>query len=123
MYVDAIGFEYKSNPYSTARVPRAREWQKRNGRLSIHCTTKGSKEGNTLVKFTVVIAHEVGVVLCKEVTTRIICEQYATIIIFQTALNKTKNPKGKRILQDGYRAQNSKKAKRDICFLDKEKQI
>ena len=114
MYVDAVGLEYKSNPYSAARAPREREWRKRNERLSIHCTAKGSKEGTTQVKFMVGIAHEVGVVLCREVTTRLTGEQYATMLHdhFPTALDKTKNPKGKRILQDGDPAQNSKKAKR-----------
>ena len=119
MYVDACGFEYKSNPYATARSPRAREWRKRCERLNIYCTAKGSKEGSTQIKFMVGIGHGAGVVFCDEVTTRLTGEQYDTMIHkeFLPAIAKTKNAKGKRILQDGDPAQNSQKAKR---AMDKE---
>ena len=65
------------------------------------------------------IGHGAGVVLCDEVTTRLTGEQYATMIHkeFLSAIAKTKNAKGKRILQDGDHAQNSRKAKR---AMDKE---
>ena len=56
MYIDAVGYEYKSNPFEHSKTPAAREWRLKNEVLLIGCTTKGKKEGATQVKFMVGIS-------------------------------------------------------------------
>ena len=112
MYLDGVGFEYKSNPYEHSKTPGAREWRLRNEGLKRGCTTKGSKEGTTKVRFIVGISYKNGVVLCEPITERFKGPYFAKMIRrkFPNALRKTNNPQAKRILQDGDPTQNSKKA-------------
>ena len=63
MYVDGVGFAYKSNPYVHSKTPEARVWQLKNEELEF--TTKGKKEGEVQVKFLVGIGHNSRVVLCE----------------------------------------------------------
>ena len=116
MYVDAVGYEYKTNPYEHAKTPCAREWRMKNEGLDVGCTTKGSKEGCKQVKFLVGMAHNVGVVLCKELTQPMSGTYYAELVLeaFPTALERTMNARGKRVLLDGDPSQNSRRAKQAL---------
>ena len=58
MYVHAVGYEYKTNPYEQAKTPSAREWRLRNEGSNVGCTTKGAKEGCKQVKFLVGMAQQ-----------------------------------------------------------------
>ena len=106
MYVDGVGFIYKSNPYS--KTPSARKWRLKNETLEF--TTKGKKEGEVQVKFLVGVGHNAGVVLCKRLTGRMNGKYYTSIIrrCFRRALKKMMSPKAKRILVDRDPSQNSK---------------
>jgi len=75
-------------------------------------TTKGSKVGKTQIRFLIGIAHDAGVVLCEriQVEGRLKGVHYAAIIksgVFDQAINQTKNPAIRVILQDNDPVQNS----------------
>lgn len=115
LYVDGVGFEYKSNPYEHAKSLGAREWRMEGEGLNINCTAKGAKEGKTNCQFMVGMTFGEGVVLCVPLTRRISGEYFAQIIKndVKDALVRSKK-KSKRILQDGDPSQNSKKAKDEL---------
>lgn len=113
MYLDGVGFEYKSNPFDHAKNLGAREWRLRKEGLAYQCTSKGAKEGKKYVKFMVGISHGAGVVLCQPLD-RCISGQYFAEMIETNIADALRNS-GKtsnRILQDGDPSQNSKMAKR-----------
>ena len=114
MYIDGVGYEYKSNPYEHSKTPAAREWRLKNEGLNIGCTTKGKKEGVKQVKFMVGISYNKGVVMCQRITRRMDGARFARMIkgTFPAVLENTINPSSKHILQDGDPAQNSQKALR-----------
>ena len=115
MYVDGVGFEYKSNPYDHAKSLGAREWRKVKEGLDINCTSKGNKEGKTYVKFMVGMSHNTGVVMCEPLTERMSGGYYADLIknTFGVAfINSGKS--SRRMLQDGDPSQNSKKAQNEM---------
>ena len=115
MYVDGVGFEYKSNPYEHAKSLGAREWRMEGEGLNINCTAKGAKEGKTNCQFMVGMTFREGVVLCVPLTRCISGEYFAQIMKndVKDALVRSKK-KSKRILQDGDPSQNSKKAKDEL---------
>ena len=117
MYVDAVGFEYKCNPYLHAKQPRAREWRLKNEGLSV--TSKGKKEGMNQVKFLVGIGHNAGVILVEPITQTMNGQYYASIVrrCFPHALAQSKSPKAKRILVDGDPCQISHKAEKAISRI------
>ena len=62
------------------------------------------------------MAHNVGVVLCKERTQPMSGTYYAELVLeaFPTALERTMNPHGKKVLLDGDPSQNSRRAKQAL---------
>lgn len=118
MYVDGVGFEYKSNPFLHAKRPQAREWRLKNEGLL--CTSKGKKEGAVQAKFLVGIGHNAGVVLCERLTQKMNGRYYASLVhrCFRSAFKKTMSPKAKRVLVDGDPSQNSKRAKKAIARIN-----
>ena len=115
MYVDGVGFEYKSNPYDHAKSLGAREWRKIKEGLSVNCTAKGNKEGKTYVRFMVGISHSAGVVMCEPLTERMSGEYYAELIKNTFGIAMVKSGKSsRRMLQDGCPSQNSKKTQNEM---------
>ena len=45
LYIYAVGFEYKYNPYEHAKLLASREWRMVSEGLDVNCTLKGCKEG------------------------------------------------------------------------------
>lgn len=95
------------------RLIRQEEWRKRSEGLKRGCTAKGSKEGAVNVNFMVGISYHNGVVLCEQYSGAINGRKMADMIhsAFPPAFQKSIDPKGKRVLQDGCPRQNSKKAR------------
>ena len=108
MYVDWVGFAYKSNPYLHSKTPGAREWRLKHEALEV--TTKAKKEGEVQTKFLVVVRHKAGVVLCERLTSRMNGKYYTSIVWrwFCRALKVSMSPKAKLVLFDGDPLQNSK---------------
>ena len=115
LYVDGVGFEYKSNPFEHAKSLGSREWRMASEGLKLNCTSKGRKEGKTTVQFIVGMTYEEGVVLCVPMTQRISGQYYAEIIRdhVKDALRRS-GKTSKRILQDGDPSQNSKLARKEL---------
>lgn len=111
-YLDATGFEYKTNPYDQARAPKSREWRRRDEGLII--TAKGKKEGVVSTNFMVGISYNCGVVLCERYEGAINGDKMVNIILnsFPQAFKKSVAPRAKRLLMDGCPRQNCKKAQR-----------
>jgi len=109
-YLDATGFQYKTNPLDQARTPRAREWRKKSEGLI--ATGKG-KEGVVNSCFMVGISYNAGVVLCEKYVGSITGAKCAEIAVssFPDAFQKSVAPRAKRVIQDGCPRQNSKVAK------------
>ena len=112
IYLDAKGFQYKTQPLDQARAPSAREWRKRNEGLKFGCTAKGSKEGCVNVNFMVGISHSSkGVVLCHHFKKALTADKMVQIIetAMPEAFDKSIDSFGRRVLMDGCPRQNSKK--------------
>lgn len=112
LYIDGVGFEYKSNPYEHAKALTSREWRMINEGLDINCTSKGKKEGKTVSSFMVGMTFDKGVVMCVPLTQGVTGEYYAELI--KTDVKIALQNSGKtcnRILQDGDPSQNSKRAR------------
>ena len=112
MYIDGVGFEFKTKPLDQAKAPMAREWRKKSEGLKI--TMKGKKEGSKNINFIVGISYRKGVVLCQQYEGAINGEKFTKIIkeAMPLAIQNSNAPQSKRILQDGCPRQNSKKALR-----------
>ena len=115
-YLDGKGFAWKSNPLDQARAPRARIWRKRNEGLELGCTAKAGKAGVTNVNFMVAISWTHGVVLCEHYEGNITGQKFADIVTqhFPGAFERSIDPRGRRILQDGCPRQNSAAARNAI---------
>lgn len=111
-YLDAKGFQYKTNPQDQARAPRACQWRKRNEGLELGLTRKCSKAGVVNINFMVAISHGKGVVLCETYEGSINAERMATIVDehFDRAFQASSNPTTRRFLMDNCPRQKSKKA-------------
>jgi len=111
-YLDAKGFQYKTNPQDQARAPRACQWRKKNEGLEFGLTRKCSKAGVVNVNFMVAISYGKGVVLCEPYFGSITAEKMETIVDehFDTAFQKSSNPTTRRFLMDNCPRQKSKKA-------------
>ena len=109
-YLDGTGFEYKTNPFESARTPKSKEWRLNNEGLSF--TQKGKKEGVVNTNFMVGISYDKGVVLCSHYEGAITGSKMANIVSedFEEALSSSNGPKVKRILMDGCPRQSSKVA-------------
>ena len=111
LYLDGVGFEYKTNPFDQACAPKSREWRKRNEGLSYRCTAKGKKEGTTQARFMVAISYERGVVMCEQYDS-IDGPTFAKMMdnCIPQAFALSINPHGNLFVQDGDPSQNSKVA-------------
>lgn len=109
-YLDGTGFEYKTNPFESARTPKSKEWRKTNEGLTY--TQKGKKEGVVNTNFMVAISYNKGVVLCSHYEGQITGSKMANIVLedFEEALASSNGPKVKRFLMDGCPRQSSKVA-------------
>ena len=111
IYLDAKGFQYKTQPLDQARAPSAREWRKRNEGLKFGCTAKGSKEGCVNINFMVGISRSKGVVLCHHYKKALTADKMVQIIetAMSEAFDKSIDLFDRRVLMDGCPRQNSKK--------------
>ena len=109
MYIDGVGFEWKSNPSTSVRGTRAMGWRKPSQGLDINQTGKGKKEGKTNAYFYVGISYNKGVVMSKAYTGRMNAVKYERSIVpaIIQGLENSINPLGKRILQDNCSIMNS----------------
>lgn len=64
MYIDGVGFEFKTKPLDQARAPSAREWRLKSEGLKV--TMKGKKEGSRNANFMVGISYEKGVIAVQQ---------------------------------------------------------
>lgn len=112
MYLDGVGFQFKTRPLDQARAPTAREWRLKSEGLKI--TMKGKKEGAVNANFMVGMSYNHGVVMCEQYRGSITGEKMARIIntAIPQALDMSVAPMTRRILQDGCPRQNSKTALR-----------
>lgn len=113
-YLDAKGFQYKTNPFDQAKAPGARIWRMKSEGLEFGLTAKGSKEGATNLNFMVGISYNKGVVLCVPHEGTITGDKMAKIVRnhFDAAFKKSINPVSRRFLMDNCPRQKSKKAMR-----------
>ena len=109
MYLDGVGFEWKTNPSASCAGTRAMGWRKRNQGLDLNQTGKGKKEGKKNAYFYVGISWKKGVVMCKAYTGRMTAKRYHEHIVpaIIKGVERSINPLGKRILQDNCSIMNS----------------
>lgn len=109
MYLDGVGFEWKTNPCASAAGNRSMGWRKPSQGLDIHQTAKGKKEGKVNAYFYVGISWNKGVVTCKAYTGRMNAEKYFAHILpsIVAGMKNSINPLGKRLLQDNCSIMNS----------------
>lgn len=110
MYLDGVGFEFKRNPFLSAKTSRTMGWRKPNQGLDINQTAKGKKEGKNQARFYVGISFGKGVVLCKPYTGAMNSERYCNLIVpkIVEGMEISSNPVSKRVLQDNCPVMNSK---------------
>ena len=108
MYLDGVGFEYKSNPAKSVPGTKTMGWRRKSQGLDLHQTSKGKKEGKHNAYFYVGIRHGRGVVCCKAYTGRMNAERYCEHIVPSIIAGLGDfNPMGKRVLQDNCSIMNS----------------
>ena len=109
MYLDGVGFEWKSNPSASVAGTRSISWRSTTQGLDMNQTSKGKKEGKKNAYFYVGISWNKGVVTCKAYTGRMNSERYAAHIVpsIITGMKNSINPLGKRLLQDNCSVMNS----------------
>ena len=109
MYIDGVGFEWKSNPCASVAGTRSMGWRKRSQGLDINQTSKGKKEGKVNAYFYVGISWNKGVVMCKAYRGRMNGERYHAQILpsIVEGVQRSINPLGKRVLQDNCSIMNS----------------
>lgn len=112
-YFDGVGFQHKTNPYSTATSCGKKVWRKTEEGLHVDCTAKGSKVGygGKQAKFFVAISYNHGVILAEQYE-HLSGETFANFIRqhFQDVFRKS-GKQSMTWLQDGDPSQNSKKSK------------
>ena len=109
MYLDGVGFEWKSNPCKSVPGTRTMGWRRRTQGLDMHQTAKGKKEGKKNAHFYVGISYNKGVVMCKGYTGRMNAEKYNRVIVpaIIQGMQESINPISKRLLQDNCSVMNS----------------
>ncbi len=110
MYIDGVGFEFKTKPLDQARAPSSREWRLTSEGLKV--TMKGKKEGVRNATFMVGMSYRNGVIACSQYFGSITGKKMAKIIDedLAPAVERSIEPRARRILQDGCPRQNSKTA-------------
>ena len=104
MFVDVVGFQYKTNPYDLATTPKAKSWRTKSEFLKI--TRKGAKEGVRTIKYLVGITHGKGVTMCVKMPSTFTGAYFAHVIAlghFEQGLTEARI-----ILQDNDKVQNEK---------------
>jgi len=113
-YFDGKSFVHKTNPRDQARAPGARIWRRSSEGLHEHCTSKGSKAGNSgkVAHFFVAMSHSSGVVLCEQYE-KLTGQMFADFVKehFLDTFQRCGNSHEDRcFLMDNDPSQNSKKA-------------
>ena len=110
MYIDGVGFEFKTKPLDQARAPSSREWRLKSEGLKV--TMKGKKEGTRNATFMVGMSYRKGVIVCSQYFGSITGKKMAKVIDedLAPAVERSIEPRARRILQDGCPRQNSKTA-------------
>ena len=110
MFIDGVGFQFKTKPLDQARAPTSREWRLKSEGLTV--TMKGKKEGCVNANFMVGMSYGCGVILCEQYRGCITGEKMKKIINvgIVPALEQSVAPRTRRILQDGCPRQNCKAA-------------
>lgn len=111
-YLDGTGWVHKTNPSQNARTQRTRTWKKKNESLSLHCTSKGKKEGvgGKMARFMVAMAHGKGIIACHQYAGKLNGEDFAQMIndnFPEWFLKVATRRQPKIFLQDGDPTQNS----------------
>ena len=108
MYLDGVGFEFKTKPLDQARAPSAREWRLKSEGLRV--TMKGKKEGSNNANFFVGMCYKKGVIAVKQYKGPITGAKCAKITkeCLAPAIEQSVAPRARMILQDGCPRQNSK---------------
>ena len=102
MYVDGVGFEYKSNPYEHAKRLKKKEWRTIWEGLYFGCAARGNKEGKNYVKFMVGMAYNRTVVMCVPLQQKMSGAYYSQLV--ETEISPVldgMNGCNCKILQDG----------------------
>ena len=110
MYIDGVGFEWKSNPCKSVPGTRTMGWRRTTQGLDVHQTAKGKKEGKKNAYFYVGISYNKGVVMCKSYAGRMDSEKYDRVIVpaIQRGMQQSINPIAKRLVQDNCSIMNSR---------------
>lgn len=127
LYIDAVGFEYKSNPFNHAKSLGKKEWRTIREGLHYGCTSKGCKEGKNYVRFLVGMSYGEGVTLCVPLEGKMSGQLFSEIIANNINPVLTDSSKtSRRILQDGCPCQNSRLSHRMLdrkgieCLTERE---
>ena len=109
IYLDGVGFEWKSNPCKSVPGTRTMGWRKVTQGLDHNHTAKGKKEGKKNASFYVGISYNRGVVVCKAFTGKMNAQKYQEAIVpaIVKGMSKSINPTAKRLLQDNCSIMNS----------------
>ena len=109
IYLDGVGFEWKTNPCKSLPGTRTMGWRKTSQGLDFNQTAKGKKEGKKNAYFYVGISFNKGVVVCKAYTGRMNAEKYETAIVPAIArgMENSINPIARRLLQDNCKIMNA----------------
>ena len=117
-YIDVGEFQHKYNSHKEVPSIQTMAWQLKNAGLYPHCISKGFHvgSGGRVAYFIVAIAHQKGVVLCKQHEGKINGDMFSDFIKthFQETFSRCRVPKGKSFVQDGCPVQNSKKARQAL---------
>ena len=110
MYLDGVGFEWKTNPCKSVPGTRTMGWRKKTQGLDLNQTAKGKKEGKKNANFYVGISYGKGVIICKPYTGRMNALKYDNSIVpkIVDGLKESGNPIAKRLVQDNCSIMNSK---------------
>ena len=81
-YLDGSGWTHKTQPNQQVRTKRTRTWMRKDETLSLHCTSKGRKEGvgGKMAHFMVAMAYGKGVVGCHQYHDNLNGEMFADMI-------------------------------------------
>ena len=109
IYLDGVGFEWKSNPCKSVPGTRTMGWRKVTQGLDYNQTAKGKKEGKKNASFYVGVSYNKGVVVCKAYTGKMNAQKYHDVIVpaIVKGMNDSINPRAKRLLQDNCSIMNS----------------
>ena len=101
---------------------KKKAYLRRGEKQSLNCTAKGSHEGTggETAHFVAAIAYGKGFILSEQYKGNMNGEEFAESICthFNSAFERSANPKGKLFLQDGDPSQNSRKAQNAMYAVD-----